>query len=619
MYCSRTVLLSIFFSASASAYSPEFLTHVQTKYYQSYGLPPIVDKTERPNYTNLKDFINVLFKPNQFKATILNDFQKRTIMADATTPLRLPDELIDTQFINKLEVVSGADNGHHGLASFISNSLQSFHLELGKKSFIEMLAQPTDNIELITQRQEALNELVENKKLFKQIQKTLDSMKGSPESHFLFLLNKEDPANKEVFKRLYWNVLPFLNNSSSGLELGVATEHLRNGLTWFVYPTVLGLGIKYKNPQLIGSGLTGTLLSLALSPVTVADAKLRKNMRNYIQEYMIGLSSFLNGIKHINQLIEENQKLKNCNDFQKLNTYTYSPEFDELITLLDANTFTSKPSLFSLHGRVLRAYKLMQIDSVKKEFNGFLNLTGKIDGFMALAQTLKSPNTANKYSFAQFETNDTPGIQAKKFWNPFVGNKAVQNSIDLGSQQIPNMILTGPNTGGKSTLLKALMINVLLAQTFGIAAAEEFILTPYAKLLCHLNIADDTAGGVSMFKAEVKRAQDLITNLKNLPQDKFMFVIIDELFSGTSPDQANDLSYKFLKQLSGFNNCLFIGATHFEKPTSLERDTNRCTNYHMGAIINNEGNVDTYTYKLVPGPSPIKNASQVADESGLFE
>jgi len=51
----------------------------------------------------------------------------------------------------------------------------------------------------------------------------------------------------------------------------------------------------------------------------------------------------------------------------------------------------------------------------------------------------------------------------------------------------------------------------------------------------------------------------------------------------------------------------------------MEREAKRaCKNFHMGAMIDNAGKVKKYTYTLTPGPSPIKNAEQVATESGAF-
>jgi hypothetical protein len=43
-----------------------------------------------------------------------------------------------------------------------------------------------------------------------------------------------------------------------------------------------------------------------------------------------------------------------------------------------------------------------------------------------------------------------------------------------------------------------------------------------------------------------------------------------------------------------------------------------CNNYHMGVIADENGHVTKYTYKLTPGPSPINNAAQIAQEEGIF-
>jgi DNA mismatch repair ATPase MutS len=223
------------------------------------------------------------------------------------------------------------------------------------------------------------------------------------------------------------------------------------------------------------------------------------------------------------------------------------------------------------------------------------------------------------YSFAQF-TQGAPTISAKQFWNPFLPvDTVVPNSIEFSANGMSSIILTGPNTGGKSVTLKALMINVLLAQTFGIAAADQLVITPFNKLTCHMNITDDTGAGISLFKAEIQRAHELMEMVRKLAPNECAFIIVDEIFTGTSPDKAEELSHKFIKQLSEFPNVLFVNATHFKKLTDLEQETNgRCKNYHMSVVIDNTGKVVKYNYTLAHGPSPVNNASQIAQEEGIF-
>src|SRR5690606_13756589 len=132
---------------------------------------------------------------------------------------------------------------------------------------------------------------------------------------------------------------------------------------------------------------------------------------------------------------------------------------------------------------------------------------------------------------------------------PFIDADTVVINDALFDASCPNSILTGPNTGGKSTVIKAIMLDVLMAQTFGIAPAQSLSITPFAKLNCFMNISDDIAMGASLFKSEVMRAKKLLDMVQSLQQDEFSFVIIDEVFTGTSPKEGEAAAMQFSKKL----------------------------------------------------------------------
>ena len=259
--------------------------------------------------------------------------------------------------------------------------------------------------------------------------------------------------------------------------------------------------------------------------------------------------------------------------------------------------------------------------AIRSEYGPVMRLVGELDTYVALAQKMVAhEDQPAKLCFAQFEVGkDKPMIQAINFWNPFIDHaKVVPNTVSLNTGAERNIILTGPNTGGKSTVMKALMMSIILAQTYGVAPADSLRITPFSKLITYLNIADDTGAGISLFKAEVKRASELMNMLKALPENQFAFVMIDEIFTGTSPDKAERLSYRFMKKVSEFKNVIFVNATHFKKLTELEQETGGVAkNYHTGVITDDTGRVVRYTYKLVPGPATVSSAEQVVEETGI--
>jgi len=358
---------------------------------------------------------------------------------------------------------------------------------------------------------------------------------------------------------------------------------------------------------------------------TFMNLKFRADIIKYLQGKMIGVANYLRSMKELQNIAEENPALRKLPAFAQLEelvapTGKHSAKFENLLGKLDSWTFSGSPSILSLSGRVLAAHELMK--EVKDEFADALHAAGEFEACVAVAQLVKEhADMAAQYCFVDFVDNaSVPTIEAHGLWNPFVDpRKVVTNDISFGDNGLRGMILTGPNTGGKSTIIKGLMTNLLLAQTFGIAAAEQMTVSPFARFHCHLNIADDTAGGVSLFKAEVLRARELINSLQTLPHGERAFVIVDEIFTATSPDQAAKLSYDFIKKVGGFRNCAFIDATHFKNVTEIVNENKACRNYHMEAITNESGTVERYTYKLKEGISQVQNAAQVAHEAGALE
>ena len=170
-----------------------------------------------------------------------------------------------------------------------------------------------------------------------------------------------------------------------------------------------------------------------------------------------------------------------------------------------------------------------------------------------------------------------------------------------------NMIITGPNASGKTTVLKTVLFNLILSQSFGCGFYSKAVICPYNKIHCYLNIPD-TSGRDSLFQAEARRCKEIIDSLEDR---KKHFCIFDELFSGTNPNEACASSYGFVKYLIKQKNIDFILTTHLlDLCKELDPIIN---NMHMKVKQNNE--IDfTYTYNLNKGISNIKGGLKVLND-----
>ncbi len=238
----------------------------------------------------------------------------------------------------------------------------------------------------------------------------------------------------------------------------------------------------------------------------------------------------------------------------------------------------------------------------------------EMDAYYSIAQKMvDSEGTANPFCFVKFTADEKAGIVSEGFWNVLVKN-AVPSNVD----ESKHIILTGPNAGGKTTTIRALLQNIMLAQTFGIAAAQSCTMPMFDIVHSYLNISDDILAGKSLFASEVKRAQDVLLRIKELAPGERYFFALDELFTGTAAEAGEECAYEFIKRISEFPGVQFIYATHFNKLKELGNESIMCANYKVDAPIKNEEGKLVYPFTLSKGANEVNVALDLAKEAELF-
>ena len=174
----------------------------------------------------------------------------------------------------------------------------------------------------------------------------------------------------------------------------------------------------------------------------------------------------------------------------------------------------------------------------------------------------------------------------------------VKNSVKLKK----NMIITGPNASGKTTILKSTIINILLTQQFGCGFYDSAKLKPFKYLHCYLNIPD-TSGRDSLFQAEARRCKEILDCIDENPKDEH-FCAFDELYSGTNPEEAEQSATSFMKYITKHNNVSCILTTHFMKVCKRLNNLKSIVNYKMKTEKKEDKLI--YKYILTEGISDIK-------------
>jgi DNA mismatch repair ATPase MutS len=175
-----------------------------------------------------------------------------------------------------------------------------------------------------------------------------------------------------------------------------------------------------------------------------------------------------------------------------------------------------------------------------------------------------------------------------------------------------NIIITGVNASGKTTMLKSITINILFSQQIGYGFYKKCKLHPYTHIHSYLNIPD-TSGRDSLFQAESRRCKeiiDIIGDCDDTSTKARHFCIFDELYSGTNPTDAIKASYAFLSYLCKYSNVNFMLTTHYTPVCQKFEDSTNIINYKMDVKQDEDGKLN-FNYKLKPGICIIKGAVEI--------
>ncbi|MDB5245836.1 MAG: hypothetical protein JWQ40_230 [Segetibacter sp.] len=188
--------------------------------------------------------------------------------------------------------------------------------------------------------------------------------------------------------------------------------------------------------------------------------------------------------------------------------------------------------------------------------------------------------------------------------------KRVNNSFETkGTGKVS--VITGSNMAGKSTFLRSIAVNLVLAQIGAPVCAKRFTFSP-VKLYSSMRIADNLAENTSTFYAELKKLKSIIDQVK---QHEKVFILLDEILRGTNSLDRHTGSEALIKQLIR-EQAVAVIATHDVELAALENEfSNAITNYHFDVQV--EGEELYFDYKLKGGVCQSMNASLLMKKIGI--
>jgi hypothetical protein len=306
---------------------------------------------------------------------------------------------------------------------------------------------------------------------------------------------------------------------------------------------------------------------------------------------------------------------------EKLETYkTFNKTLVTKITVLTnlkhqlekINPYTLSVKKVGELGKVLKCfYTIYTDDELNDAFLYSFGFNGYIDNLTGLTENVIAKNI----QMAKFTTKKSKNKNIFKdiYYPALVNNNPVKNSVKLNK----NIIITGPNASGKTTVLKTVLINIIITQQFGCGFYKSAVLNPYKWIHCYLNIPD-TSGRDSLFQAEARRCKDILdiidTGLKSEKKSSSdsHFCVFDELYSGTNPEEAILAATAFLNYLTKYKNVDCILTTHFiDLCTQLDKNKN-IVNFHMKTEKIKDD--FKYTYLLEKGISDVHGGIKVLND-----
>lgn len=583
--------------------------------------------------------------------------------------------IIDQQAWSDLNIVSGTLQKS---TAYLGAQLTEgrTHTELGKAYMYGLLARPTTNIQELRARQAIINKLAQSPELLQKLDVLFRDI-GEQEAVFTGLWDTEF-----IMQRLECEYFGYtwvgnrLNRNSTALQckslMDQSQSFFRHGLSAtsacaFIAFGLLTYSYFFKPPQVLTQYVDRILpsenagfayLSLttlravkapaALVTGTMSILCLKNRMKwvyydllikDFIRKRLIRIAAYIDSMRTVLQEVQAIPELKNNLVFLK--------EIDQLLnelprtnkdlatffSTLQTKTFNKKylhsgTTYFYNYGNALCAYRLLE--KVKNLLEPAMVGLGEIEAYMTAAKLVtESRNQPAGYCLPIYlDQHETPVIMLDDFWSPFINpSSVVTNSIQLGTEyHCPNLIVTGPNSGGKSTILKSIALSLIMAQTLGIAPAHSMTFTPFDNIVTYLNVADSQVDQESRFQAEARRVFEYGDKVDQLAQKKqFSFAIFDEIFSGTSPEEGAQLGLKVAHALARYPTCMSIIATHFPSMTNLERETNGLyINYNVSVAQNQqtqktciENGKIKRLFKLAPGISQQHIAIEVFHEKGI--
>ena len=225
----------------------------------------------------------------------------------------------------------------------------------------------------------------------------------------------------------------------------------------------------------------------------------------------------------------------------------------------------------------------------KGEIDRMLTIIGHLDVLLCVGEYR---TYLEEYSIPKYKAG---AYQAEALYHPLL-QQPVKNDVNV----MKSMLITGSNASGKSTFLKTLALNAVLAQSIHTVCADSYV-ADYFRIYSSLTLKDNIFDGDSYYMAEIKSIKRIMDAYAKEGAPVLAFV--DEVLRGTNTIERISASSVILQQMAGLNGFCFA-ATHDLELTEILK--NYYENVHFEESI--ENNDIVFPYRLQKGKATSRNA-----------
>ena len=459
--------------------------------------------------------------------------------------------------------------------------------KIGKDRFANSLCQSELDENVIIRKQEAIKELCEKNEFVQNFQAhaMLISETGKELSNLQAWL--DEPVAKLRFLQISSIICPLISLSwLAAVAFGPFT------LGSLLLPILMNMLIVGANKKLINDSHTHLGKSSSVLKKYTALIKLTEN-----ESFE---SPYLNAIKK--KLSDQDTKASLVLEslFNLLNTFDLRYNWVVSLTL---------NALFLFDVQIL--FRLIKWKELHKEsIPAWFPVLSELEPLMSYA--VFAYNNQSQITYPQISNEDF-SFQANEMGHPLLASSLrVNNTINIKNTPCVN-IITGANMAGKSTFLRTMTVNLILAMNGAAVCAKKLVFTP-CEIMSSIKIQDSLSNNESYFYAELLRIKEIISHVEKQPRT---LVILDEILRGTNTKDKQLGSLGLLEKLISLNAVVMI-ATHDLVIGELENKYPKHVNNQCFEVeLTNDQLI--FDYKLKQGISQKLNASFLMKKMAIMD